>query len=43
MNIILLELKKSALGFEETEVNDPDSLKATYSSHNIGRKEKKYI
>lgn len=43
MKIILLELKKSALGFEEAEVNDRQSLKVTYTSHNVGREEEKYI
>lgn len=43
MKIILLEIKKSALGFEEAEVSDLESLKVTRTSHNVGREDKKYI
>jgi len=43
MKIILVELNKSALGFEEAEVNDPESLRVTCTSHNTGREEQKYI
>lgn len=43
MKVILVQFKKSALKFEEAEVNDLESWEVTYTSHNVGREESKYI
>lgn len=40
MKIILVEFKKSALGFKEAEVNDLETLTVTYTSHNWQRRKK---